>query len=704
MAIGQQGLGQGHLGALGRAGTIVPVPTNNFFAANGSTYPFYPPGSIYIASTNTTWFGYEAYYSSIDLLVPEVCTYNHTTGKWKGPYTIGLGTKITRDQHGLPTLERDADGYVWCFYGAHNTSQPLARTRNVDDPTTWQDMTNLASPRAYPQTALVGSTMHLIQRFQVASSPFQGVSLYQKSTALSAGAITWGSTQQTIDFGVNGTVGSRVYHGNLVARGTDIHFCAAFAPGGDTYRANVYYFVLDTTTGNIRNFDSSVTVIPASQPISLATADTSFKLVDFGGGATDPATGDTGDVPQLAFDSNNHPHIVYPRGNNPFARSLYHIWHNGTSWQAPDLVGVLGDGVHQGGSQGISVGPGGTMDLYYVKFNTNTNYGGDVYTARWTNGVVGASSLILAAGATFQLNAPYQVRGGTTGAKMVFGEISSAATSPSGALKTYAYDKDVGFLARPIQSYLPQYQDYLDRLTVVPSAARRTLDNTMMQSLRNYGILAQADLLYFINETSEQSLLNWAQNAYNLTNVNSSPLVLNGYYTTDGTSSYFDSGFNMNTIASDKKKIATSSLSLMQYLDSSSNGNAVAPVGAWDVPNSTICFANWTTNTSMPFRLDNTASNGTYTITGGASQSGFVVISKNGTASCYANVNNFVPTAGSPGGTELLPNATFKLGALQATAGNYSTRRIKAAGLLGTLTAAQQAAFYTAVQTRMAGM
>jgi len=86
------------------------------------------------------------------------------------------------------------------------------------------------------------------------------------------------------------------------------------------------------------------------------------------------------------------------------------------------------------------------------------------------------------------------------------------------------------------------------RYTTQPGTARKVIINDFIRALKAAGVWAKSDGIYMLNGEDEQSsLLNWKQNLYNLTAVDSPTFTANQGYAGNGTSSYLDTGFVPNT-------------------------------------------------------------------------------------------------------------------------------------------------------------
>lgn len=83
------------------------------------------------------------------------------------------------------------------------------------------------------------------------------------------------------------------------------------------------------------------------------------------------------------------------------------------------------------------------------------------------------------------------------------------------------------------------------RMTPEPSAARKTLINDLIVSLKNAGIWTKLDCLYVLAAHDAQAAQrNWKADQFNLTAVNSPTFTVDRGYTGDGSTSYLDTGWD----------------------------------------------------------------------------------------------------------------------------------------------------------------
>jgi hypothetical protein len=312
---------------------------------------------------------------------------------------------LVDDDHGNPVIVLDHEDHLHAFYGAHATDMKHSSTRWPEggtalDGSKWDVRAPIAGNYTYPHPVMVSSTMHLFMR-KTTSSTQHPLILY-KTSALADGVATWGSELSMVDFGAD----SRVYQGTAVLVGTDIHFVCAKADGADSIRQHVYYFVYDTATGALENHDGSVSTASGSLPVSLATANASYRIFEHTGG-------NGGYVPVLAFDTNGDPFVALSDGSGASYDAKVMKRSSGT-WGSPETVANMPTRF-----SGFALGAlaSGRMELFYRS-------GGAMRTERSSGGTWGSAQTILADGAV-QVGVPNIVRNAHADARVSFCEVAA---------------------------------------------------------------------------------------------------------------------------------------------------------------------------------------------------------------------------------------------------------------------------------------
>lgn len=420
----------GFFAAAGRYSPPVPIEQAPFYSGDLITRTGWEtvtwPGAFYDDTSNRTIVAWQFVGVSGNKGV-HVAAYDHAAGTWTRPYSAGTFT-LPNDDHGHPALVRDAEGYIHCFFGSHSTNQQWSVTTSPDDITSWSAMPAIAGGYTYPKPVSVGGEVLLFLR-----DINQFLGLVVRRLTPSGGAGTWGASTTLVTFGLN----TRVYTTEPHLVGSTVHFLCMFTERTDISRRGVYYFIYDPATGDLSNFDGSVTVPPASQPVGLSQADADFRIFDHGSNA--------GDVPSLQFDDAGRPHVLVADGAGP-TYDLKHMMLEGGAWTAPVAIGSIVDqqpAVGYVDSYYLAPGPSGTMEAWY-------NVGGDrVRRVRSSSGAWSPEAVIAEADDS-QFGGGSAVGNSHPAIRTVFAPVTATPDDSSAeALDLYAHG-DGGFLPASI--------------------------------------------------------------------------------------------------------------------------------------------------------------------------------------------------------------------------------------------------------------
>lgn len=409
------------------------------FAADGANLPWHGwsfPCACYDAASTTTWVAWESWDGAARVI--RVAGYNHTTGYWT-PITAAGVTPLVDDAHGPPATSLDHEGRLHIFFGSHGTDQLHSSTRwPADGPpgegSMWAVRAPLAGEYSYPHPCLVGSTLYLFLRETITASTKMPLVLF-KTTALADGVATWGSKETIVDFGAD----SRFYPGTAWVDGTDIHIVATRTAFSDpTVATDVYHFIYDTVTGDVRNTDGSVTIDVLDLPVDSTEADASFRVVDL--------TGTQSSYPTGCRDTSGNIHICYLDGDGSTWDLKHVVAAPGAAFGAPTTV-----------TADVAMGAGPYITLVALAEGAVAVYYPEDEAGLWASGGNIARKVLLAGGSwgpattilaatDFALNQPMPVRDAHADARVAFSEITQTDDdADAGDLKLYLYG-DGGFI------------------------------------------------------------------------------------------------------------------------------------------------------------------------------------------------------------------------------------------------------------------
>jgi hypothetical protein len=225
------------------------------------------------------------------------------------------------------------------------------------------------------------------------------------------------------------------------------------------------------------------------------------------------------------------------------------------------------------------------------------------------------------------------------------------------------------------------------RFTTPPTNARKVLIDNFYTAIKLVG-LSKFDAIYMLAAADAQSsLLNWVQDAYNLTAVNSPAFVVDRGYTGDGSTSYLDTGFNPTTAVGAKFVQDSGALSVWSRTNLANGAGTSFDFGS---PNSYVGRST-------------TAGQGTGRPNAGSGQSygllvypGYVGYSRTAAAVWEA----YAAGVDSGGGTTVSAaptNATLRICSIGA--GSFGVNQIATALIASGLSAAEELATYNALNT-----
>lgn len=655
---------------------------DDYFANIGATTPFGSqavfPTALYDSSENITWIAYEAW--SENVRIERITPYNHATGLYGEHRRIGVNT-LTDDSHGTPSITKDHEGYLHAVFGSHDTPPTYSSTRTAItgglNPQ-WVRRGAFVANYTYPHLHAVGSNLFLLMRVDTVTTRRKLV--LTKTTALSAGVPTWAAASEIVDYGAD----SRFYIGNTWVVGTDIHIVSTMAAAADTARKGVYYYVYDTTTGSVSNFDGTTTVTSGSLPISLATANSDFRIVDHGS--------NRGDIPALSFDSSGNPHIVYVDGTGT-SFSYKHIMHNGSAWTSATTIGAVEGQVGVGAVGAATVVSIGSdvIDVYYVQKSVGSDFGGSIYRRqRSAAGAWSAPSLILQKGVT-GFSGPSTVVSGDADIRVVMTERApSDNDSDAGGVRMYALG-DGGMIPDTALVLDSDAANLINGFGVAPSLERKLAINDLITGLKAHSIWTKLDALYLMAaHDSAAARVNWKNpGTHNLSVGGGAPtFTTDSGYSTDGVDDYLDTNFNPATAGGNFTQNSAS----FGIWSSTSGGNNTSKAGWFDGTDGVTLNPRSAADT-MVMRINQAA-----TTTSGATVT-------NGTGFYAANRSASNSTQGYRNGASLvtdndastaLNSVTLKLGNIAAA--TFGALGFRAAFIGGSLTGAEHSTLCSLIQ------
>lgn len=661
----------------------------DFLVALGATAPFYSnatfPTAFYDSDEDTTWIAFEAWTGAARMA--RVVPYRHATGLIGEVRSIGINL-LSDDDHGVPSIVKDGDGYLHAVHGSHVTSPNYLSTVSAitggANPA-WGHRGTISGSYTYPHLIYLGGALYLFLRKTLVNPNSPQLALF-KTTALSAGVPTWGSEVILVDFETDG----RFYAGNILLVGTAIHITATRANDADDERKGVYYFVYDTATGNVSNFAGTTTVLAANLPVDLSTANSDFRIVDSGT--------DNVDIPFLAFDTDGNPHITYPRGTGGgTAFNFKHIMHDGAAWSSETTVAAItgqtpGTGKATIGTCAVIPLASGEMAFLYPDNSAGVIRGeaGSIYRkTRSAAGSWSSASLVLAkvgqplARCTVPVNADADIRA-------LFSEVAdSADDADAGGLRIYGYG-DGGLVGPGVLTFDSAASDIIDACSVAPSDVRKLTINDLVVRLKGFSLWTPLDCLWMLAAHDAQAArLNWKNpGTFDLTLQNTPSFTADDGYLTNGSNNYLDTNFNPSTAGGN---YAQNSATFGIW--TSTSGQSAASAAGWFDGTDGISIVPRSTADAIGGRVNQTAQTGT-AAAGTTDGAGLTMLNRSGASALqfYKNGASVALTTNATQASVALNSASLRLGSI--TASSFAAFNFRAAVIGSSLTSTQQGSLY----------
>ncbi len=422
---------------------------NIAFVQDGASSPWFQtpigPNSFYVSSTQKTWFCWEGWQtiSGTPQRVVEFTTWHPQNG-WTANTVAGTRS-LTGDVHGVPACLRDSAGYIYAFYGDHNSGLKIANSTNPDDPTAWTDTQVLNGTYTFPNPYLVGNSIYLFT-----SGPGAGTGVQESVTVqiatFSNGTLSFGSRKTLFD-SAGAAQNGWLPLGAFAVVGTKIHMVFDYGTSVGIVPSNIYYAIYDTTNGTVCNYSGGTCVAAASQPIGLTSLNANFKIYTCG-----PCG-----FPSLAIDGDGRSHVVVGEGAGPQVQT--HISAiGGGSWSATHTVFSYQYAMDPFDLlAGPVVNAANGVDIYfgdglagYTFPGTDRAAAGNIYkNTRANDGTWSGPVLVRAMQpGRYGMDEPQPTFNASSDVRVIFTEVSPDYSAVVGTLRGFALG-DNGYIVRP---------------------------------------------------------------------------------------------------------------------------------------------------------------------------------------------------------------------------------------------------------------
>lgn len=234
----------------------------------------------------------------------------------------------------------------------------------------------------------------------------------------------------------------------------------------------------------------------------------------------------------------------------------------------------------------------------------------------------------------------------------------------------------------------PSSEALFARFTTPPTDGRKWLINNLIVSLKDADVWSKLDAFYVMAAANAQAARqNWIADAYNLTAVSAPTFTTDRGYAGDGVSSYLETGLNPATATGLKQSQNDTTAMLWSRTAGQSNNGDVGNSGAFISSRTASDAVNFRANSGTSVTVPNTDGVGMYCAA--RLSSAQVQMYRNG-ASFGAAISN---ASAAP------ENASYRVCGRSGAFANSSIRQEAAASFGARLTAAEIAAYYSALET-----
>lgn len=315
--------------------------------------------AIYDSSQDKTYFVYMGKYFD-----PYIGYYDHTTDNFSNPVKVADGP--INDAHAAPSLLIDNEGYLYVFYGSHNTNTDVKRSTNTYDITSWTVCADVAGSTTYPQVwELSDDTITVLYR----ENPGERYLGLRTSTD---NAATWSVVTKIIEFTDTDTSPYFVSTVGEESPTKKLHIAWDVHDWSSNTRTDIYYAYSDDGGSTFKDINGSSLTLPINE-----AGQSSAFVFD-----TDPY--DYCKLSDIKLDENGKPLILFACGNK--AGNTFYVklarW-SGTAWVVEDITTVD----HYFDSGSIFVYGSSDYQVYFPSLASQTNEdGGDVQAFRSVDG------------------------------------------------------------------------------------------------------------------------------------------------------------------------------------------------------------------------------------------------------------------------------------------------------------------------------
>lgn len=302
------------------SGNKTSVP--DYFIENGIDQPTYgfisTPVSIRVSS-GTMDRTYIVWQGTADFL-PYITFYDEQTRAWATPVAVADSNPVAGDGHGAPAMWIDSRGYIWVFYGSHNTAGQLRVSSARNAIGSWTVKPATAPFMTYPHVFEYGDNVYLLYRDGSLDWTFR---------LSSDRGETWTAGNVFLPFIASPGADLGWYVYNIVQNGDRLYysFVRLNATSSIRYSAySCYWRLTDNHQIGLNGVDMGLSISPAEAEANCLAHDSGTKRTW---------------ANAMALDSAGNPYMIFTENgtgstDNPWNVSFTR-W-NGSAWTAAQTI------------------------------------------------------------------------------------------------------------------------------------------------------------------------------------------------------------------------------------------------------------------------------------------------------------------------------------------------------------------------------
>lgn len=321
----------------------------------------------YEGTYNRTYFTYGDVNSN-----PMITYFDNDTMQSADPVQIAA-TPITNDAHAHPSMVIDSEGYLYVFYGSHNSNQWMIRSSNPEDISSWDNPRILSGVLTYPETFIIGDTMYCLyrQRVTLPGNFLDHKWGYRTSTDYQT---NWTWSDETILVDASPMIGAYdKFAYPIICLGNEspipkIHmsFIVYDPLIPPTLWRDVYYTYSDDAMLSWKKSDGSTISLPLTEYNTEQILDYDYTH---------------GWINDIQVDSNNQPYILFLEGNDGSVENILKIAkYENNAWEVRTITDTPNSRYNSGC---LRIEPDGTIKVYAAiggdpNGNGPGDYGGEI--------------------------------------------------------------------------------------------------------------------------------------------------------------------------------------------------------------------------------------------------------------------------------------------------------------------------------------